>query len=177
MALQNHRVAVLNSPAELEIFLREEAGAAQLGGDTQSFVFQYSAAGLTLIIDGSTDGGKTFNAFQRTYTTPTPANITSITNLVLELNTAARWDGGVLPTEFTISNTGNQLVISSTIVGEGAALRINEESTVVGATANQDLLFDLNQVGRGTKGSVGLNGFVQAFADNNGKYVVVYTVS
>jgi len=113
--------------------------AAVLTGAAQTFAFT-GTIGHTLLVDVSTDGGLTYPV-TRTFTHDAGsigphANITA---LIAALNTAARWDGGVFPTQFTITNTGNQVVITSTATGGGVALRIGAASTGIlpGATNAQ----------------------------------------
>lgn len=113
---------------------------AVLTGGLQSFAF--TAVNLeTFIVQVSTDGGATWGT-TRTYTFATGnLNFADIGALVTELGTATRWGGGVLPTEFAITASGNRLVITSTGTGSLIALRIGSASTAIGATATTDLLF------------------------------------
>jgi hypothetical protein len=114
--------------------------AVLLGTGNQTFGFT-GTNGQTLIVQVSTDGGLTFPT-TRTYTFTTGTLVfANIAALVAELNTATHWGGGVLPTEFTFSNTGNKLKIVSTGTGSLAALRIGSSSTAIGATTNTQLLF------------------------------------
>jgi hypothetical protein len=114
--------------------------AAVLVGGTQTFGFVATNA-ETFIVQISADGGATFPT-TRTYTFATGTlNFANIGALVTELGTATHWAGGVLPTEFVISNTGAKLKITSTATGSLIALRIGSSSTAIGATPGTDLLF------------------------------------
>ena len=91
----------------------------------------------TLLVDVSSDGGATFPTTRTfTFNGATIGPHANIAALVAALNTASRWDGAVLPTQFTITNSGNAIVITSTATSGGVALRIGAASTAVlpGAT-------------------------------------------
>jgi hypothetical protein len=129
--------------------------AAVLTGGAQTFAFT-ATNGETLIVEISTDGGQTFST-SKTYTFTTGTlNFANIAALVTELGTATHWGGGVLPTEFTIANSGNALVITSTGTGSLTALRIGSSSTAIGVTANADLLFTSLQTDVGEENIQGL---------------------
>jgi hypothetical protein len=148
--------------------------AAVLTGGTQTFPFN-ETTGETLIIEGSDDGGDTWAAFSRTFTSPsTGSAFADISALLTFLNTAGSWDGGTLPTEFTISNNGDQLVITSAATGSTAAIRIGAASTAVGATANTDLLYT---VGDSDVGEENLSGTIFKFRMNDRPqiYTAVFT--
>lgn len=114
--------------------------AAVLTGGLQSFAFT-ATNGETLIVQVSSDGGSTWGV-TRTYTFATGTlNFANIAALVTELGTATRWGGGVLPTEFSITSSGNRLVITSTATGSQTGIRIGSSSTAIGAVAGTDLLF------------------------------------
>jgi hypothetical protein len=176
MALPKQRVAIVNGPSELEWFLSRELRAKLVGG-TQTFAFN-ETSGETFIIDGSDDGGGTWTYFQRTFTfTTTGSGFANIAALLGEINTAAKWNGGTLPTEFTVSNEGDKLVLKSAETGNSIGLRVNAASTAIGATPNTDLMFTggVNTTG-GNGGSQDLDTLIDIFPDNNGKYIVVYAV-
>lgn len=94
----------------------------------------------TLVIEVSGDSGLTFPT-PRTFTFSSAGPYTSITLLLAAINTAADWDGGVLPTQFVITAVGNALRITSTATGSLVALRIGAASTAIGVTTNTDLQF------------------------------------
>lgn len=104
--------------------------------------------GHTLLIQISTDGGATWpttRTFTHDGTSDGPhANIAA---LLGALNTAARWDTGVLPTQFTITSSGNTLVITSTGTGSLIGLRVGSASTGImpGATNAQLQFTSLQQ--------------------------------
>jgi hypothetical protein len=114
--------------------------SASLLGGTQTFPFSMTI-GETLVIERSADGGTTWTAGTRTFTAASVGPFADITALLAELNTAARWDGGTLPTTFTISNTGDKIRITSTGTGSLVGLRIGSSSTGIGVTTNSDYLF------------------------------------
>lgn len=113
---------------------------AVLLGGTQTFAFS-ATNGETLIVQVSTDGGSTWPT-TRTYTFTTGTlSFANIGALVTELNTATRWAGAVLPTEFAFTASGDKVKITSTGTGSLIGLRIGSSSTAIGATAGTDLLF------------------------------------
>ena len=177
MALAKQRVAYVNGPIELERFLSRELVAKLVGNNDQTFAFN-ETSGETLIIDGSDDGGSTWTYFQRIFTFSTTGSaFANIAALLADINTAAKWDGSTLPTEFTVTNEGDKLVIKSTETGNDIGIRVNSGSTAIGATSNTDLLFTSgsNTTG-GDGGSQDLETLIDIFPDNSGKYVVVYEV-
>lgn len=97
--------------------------------------------GETLVIERSNDGGATWVAGTRTFTFGAVGPFANIAALLAEINTAARWNGGTLPTEFVITNSGNALVITGATGGSLQGLRIGAASTALGATTNTDLQF------------------------------------
>ncbi len=130
--------------------------SAVLTGGNQTFPFT-AVNGETLVIELSADGGTTFPT-SRTFTAATGslgphANIAALLGM---LNTAARWDGGTLPTQFTISNNGNALVITSAATGATAGIRIGAASTGIGATSSSDYLFTSGQSDVGEENLQGL---------------------
>jgi len=176
MALANYRVMALPSMRALEQFLTTEMAKAFLIGGTQTFPFT-CGVGEILVVEGSNDGGVSWEAFNRYCTISSAGPHADIAALLAELNTAARWDGGALPTEFVISNSGDKLVITHAIKDPAYGLRVSKRSTVIGAVSDADLLFGPNVPAFGTKyGSVGLLTVVDIFPDNSGQYILVYTV-
>ena len=175
MALADHRVTALPSARALEQFLTTEEAAAVLIGGTQTFPFTFDGSVLT--IEGSNDGGVSWEAFRRTCIISV-AGHANIAALLAELNTGARWDTSpVVPTEFVISNVGDKLVITLVTAGAADGLRISPHSTAIGSVSDESLLFGPNRAAFGTKyGSIGLLTVVDVFQDNSGQYVVVYTV-
>lgn len=131
--------------------------AAVLTGVAQTFPFT-ATNGNTMLVDVSTDGGATFPV-TRTFTwdAGSVGPHADIAAVLAVLNTAARWDGGVVPTQFTITNSGNQIVLTSTLTGGGAALRIGAGSTGVlpGAT-NAKLQFAIGAQDIGEENIQGL---------------------
>jgi hypothetical protein len=118
--------------------------SAVLLGGTQTFPFS-STNSETLVIERSSDAGATWTAGSRTFTFSGTGPYADIDALIVALNTAARWDGGTLPTTFTIAKSGSKIQITSTGTGSLVGLRIGSASTAIGATANADLLFTSGQ--------------------------------
>jgi hypothetical protein len=148
--------------------------AAVLTGGAQTFPFT-AVNGETLVIDVSSDGGATWPV-SRTFTAQTGslgphANIAALLGM---LNTAARWDGGTLPTQFAISNNGNALIITSTATGATAALRVNAASTGIGVTTNADYQLTSGQTDVGEENLQGLT-FKFRLNDRPDIYTVVFT--
>jgi hypothetical protein len=136
---------------------------ATLLGGTQTFAFTGTNL-QTFIVQVSSDGGATWPV-TRTYTFATGnLNFANVAALVTELGTATRWGGGVLPTEFVISNVGNKLKITSTATGSLVGLRIGSASTAIGATAATQLLFTSLQTDIGEEN---LNGQTLKFKLND----------
>jgi hypothetical protein len=174
--LANYRVMALPSLSALEQFITTEMVEAALIGGTQTFPFT-CGVGEILEVEGSNDGGVSWGAFNRYCTISAAGPHADIAAILTELNTAGRWNGGSLPTEFVISNSGNKLVITHAINGTAYGLRVSGRSTVIGKTSNVDLLFGANVPAFGTKyGSVGLVSVIDIFQDNSGQYILVYTV-
>ncbi len=114
---------------------------AVLTGGNQTFAFN-EVSGETLVIEGSDDGGATWAYFSRVMTfSSTGSAWANIAALLGDLNTAARWDGAALPTEFIITNTGDALVITMADSGDRYAIRIGDASTAIGVTTDADLLY------------------------------------
>lgn len=105
-----------------------------LTGANQTFNFTPTLS-ETLIIQTSSDGGTTWGG-DRTFTWPNNNAINNIAGLVAALNTAGSWNGGTLPTEFVISNSGNAVVITGATTGKLKGLRVKSTSTGIlpGAT-------------------------------------------
>lgn len=95
----------------------------------------------TLVIERSVDGGATWAAGSRTFTHASAGPHANIAALLGAINTAANWNGGTLPTEFTVTNSGNTLVITSTATGSLIGLRIGAASTGIGASTNTKLQY------------------------------------
>lgn len=176
MGLANHRVRTFQNAAELQTFINTASIAATLVGGTQTFGFTFGGVGETLVVEGSSDGGATWHAFRRVFTVGAAGPHASIAALLAELNTAARWDGASLPTEFTIANTGDALTITHALNGPGYALRIGAGSSALGSVANEDLLFDEGARAVGNQGSSALLTVEQLITTGGGTFVLVYTV-
>ena len=115
--------------------------AGVLTGGTQTFPFN-ETSGETLIVEGSNDGGVTWDYFSRTFTFSTSSSgFAAIANLLSDINTAGKWDGAALPTEFTVANTGDTLTITMADSGDQYAVRIGSASTAIGSTGNVDLMY------------------------------------
>lgn len=176
MALADHRIRTFKDVIDMQQFINTAAAEAVFTGVAQTFAFTFGGVGETLIIEGSVDGGETFSAFRRTFTVGAAGPHADIAALLAELNTAARWDGAALPTEFVISNSGNQLIITHAEVGSDYALRISPESSAIGVVTDSDLLFVGGSTARGIFGSVGLLTVEHILTDDNGTHILVYTV-
>jgi len=176
MALADHRIRVFQNAADLEQFITTAAAAAVLLGGVQTFGFTFGSVNEILVVEGSADGGNTWTAFRRTFTVGAAGPHANIAALLAELNTGARWDGAVLPTEFVISNTGDRLTITHALIDPGYALRIAPGSSAIGATTDEDLLFSEGASAVGNKGSVGLLTVEHLLLDDNGAFILVYTV-
>ncbi len=131
-----------------------QASAAVLTGGTQTFNFT-PVTSQTLVVKLSTDGGNTYPT-TRTFTWPNNTPITNITNLLAALNTAGSWDGSTLPTQFTITNNGNKLVITNATTGDLAWIKVDSSSTGIGGAANASLQFTSNQADGGEDDITGL---------------------
>lgn len=149
--------------------------AAVLVGATESFPFN-ETTGETLVIEGSSDGGDTWTAFTRTFTSPsTGSAFGDIASLLAFLNTGTSWDGGTLPTEFVITNSGNQLVITSAATGSNAAIRIGSASTMtIGVAASSALQFTNGDMDVGEENLAGQI-FKLRLNDRPQIYTVVFT--
>lgn len=137
----------------------------------QTFPFA-TTTGETLVVEYSTDGGQTYGG-TKTFTFPTTGNQANITALLGVLNTAGNWNGGTLPTDFTISATGNQLQIVSNAGGSDFALRLGT-STAIGPNAGSDLLFTAAQTDIGEEE---LNGQTLVFALDKNPHLYSVTFS
>lgn len=146
------------------------------GVAAQTFPLTFAGASETLVIDRSTDGGVTWTAGSRTFTSSSTGPYASITTLLAQLNTAANWDGSTLPTTFVISATGNTLKITGATGGSLQGLRVNASSTIIGATSNADLRFSSGQSAVGVSGLSGLEFEIEI----NGRphaYLVTFTTN
>jgi hypothetical protein len=115
--------------------------SAVLTGGTQTFPFN-EVTGETFIINGTDDGGATWTYFNRTFTSPsTDSAFANIAALIGWLNTGTSWDGGTLPTEFVITSSGDQVVITGADSGSLYGIQVDAASTAIGSTSNTDLLF------------------------------------
>lgn len=130
---------------EAGIALRLVGTAAVLTGGAQTFPFT-ATPGQTLVVKISFDSGGTY-PITRTFTWPAGGvgPFANIAALVAALNTASSWDGGTLPTEFTISNTGNAVTITSAFNGAATFIKVDSTSTGIGGAANASLQFTSNQ--------------------------------
>lgn len=136
--------------------------------------FPFTAVvGETLVVQLSADGGGTWTT-TRTFTHASVGPHANIAALLGAINTAANWDGGSLPTQFTITNVGNKLRIESASTGSLAALRIGSASTGIGATTNGELQFTSLQEDVGEEN---LNGQTLKFKlnDRAKTYEVLFT--
>lgn len=144
-----------------------EATPAVLLGGTQSFNFA-GTDGETFVVKTSTDGGSTWST-TKTYTFATGhLTFTDIDGLITELTTATRWNGGTLPTTFTISNDGNKIKLTTTGGGPLTAIKVDASSTAIGTGATTELLFtgDVPDIGESA-----LLGQRLKFKLNNRSYV------
>ena len=149
--------------------------AAVLTGGAQTFAFN-EVAGETLIVEGSDDGGSTWDYFARTFTFPaTGSAFADIAALLADINTAGSWDGAALPVEFIVTNAGNALVITMADSGDKYAIRIGAASTAIGLTSDADLLYvaGVEDVGAGAHVVLG-DGTVDVVleADSDGVFAV-----
>lgn len=121
--------------------------------------------GETLVVESSVDGGVTWTALTRTFTYAAGAPLANIAALLAVINTAGNWNGGTLPVNFLVTNSGNALVITSTATGSLIGLRIGAGSTGLGATTNTDLQY---VSGASDLGEENLSGQTLSFRfDNN----------
>lgn len=97
--------------------------------------------GETLVVESSTDGGVTWVALTRTFTYAAGAPLANIAALLAVINTAGNWNGGTLPINFLVTNSGNALVITSVASGSLIGLRIGAASTGLGGVTNTDLQY------------------------------------
>lgn len=105
--------------------------AAVVTGADQTFPYN-EATGETIVIEQSNDGGLTWVAGTRTFThTTTGSAFANIAALLAELNTAAKWDGGTLPTAFLVSNNVDKLVFTSVATGSLVGIRVATVSTAI----------------------------------------------
>lgn len=153
----------------------KDVPAVLLGTAVQTFPFT-GTDGETLVIDVSSDGGSTYGT-SRTFTWQAGSNgpFADIDELVAALNTAARWDGGTLPAQFTISSDGDKVKISSAGTGTLAALRVGAASTgVASGTSDSKLQFT---AGQDDVGEENLTGQTLKFKlnDRDRTYSVVFT--
>lgn len=122
-----------------------------------SHTFPFTATiGQTLVVKLSTDAGATFPT-TRTFTWPASVGpFANIAALLAAVNTASSWDGSVLPTQFTITNSLDKLVITSASTGDLAAIKVDSTSTgVVGSTSGK-FQFTSNQTDTGENDLSGL---------------------
>ncbi len=143
-----------------------------LTGGTQSFTFSYTS-GETLVIDESSDGGLTYGT-SRTFTFPATSTAANISALLAILNTAGNWNGSTLPTNFTISNDGNKLIITGVETGESRLLRVGSSSTATGTDGSTDLVFINNQ---SLSGYDGINGLTLQFSLDKNPHIYKVTFS
>lgn len=146
--------------------------AAVLTSTAHTFPFT-AVVGETLIVQVSTDGGATW-PISRTFTHASAGPHANIAALLAAINTAGNWDGGTLPTQFTITNSSNQLVITSASTGSLIGLRIGSASTGLGVTTNGEIGFTSLQSDIGEEN---LNGQTLKFKLNNRDkiYSVLFT--
>lgn len=176
MAITNFRVRTFKNIADLEFFVKTAIAGGVLTSADHTFAFTFDG-GATLIVEGSNDGGESFYVFRRTFTVGTLGPHANITALLAELNTAARWDGAALPTEFLITNNGNKLVITHQSLGSDFALRISPESSALGADTAVNLQFAAGAKAIGNKGSDDLQSVVNISSDDNGTFILSYLVT
>lgn len=146
--------------------------APVLTGGLQTFPFT-AVVPETLVVQVSTDGGATWGT-TRTFTHAAAGPHADIAALLAAINTAGNWDGGTLPTQFTVSNSGNRLVITGATAGSLQALRIGSASTGIGVTSNGELMFTSLQTDVGEEN---INGQSLKFKLNNRPktYEVLFT--
>lgn len=112
-----------------------------LTGASQTFPFT-GVIGETLAIQVSADGGVTWPTTRTfTFDAGNQGPHADIDALVASINTASDWNGGTLPTQFTITAGTNTVVITGTTSGSLAALRIAAASTALGVTTNSEFGF------------------------------------
>jgi hypothetical protein len=145
-----------------------------LTGSAQTFPFT-GVIGETLLVQISADGGGTYPT-TRTFTFDA-GNIgphANIAALLAAINTASDWDGGTLPTQFVITNSGNALVITSTGTGSLVGLRIGSASTGIGVDSDAEIGFTSLQEDLGEEN---LNGQTLQFQlnDRPKTYEVLFT--
>ncbi len=138
-----------------------DVGAVLTGG-TQTFPFTATIS-ETLIVQVTQDGGATWPITQ-TFTFNATGPYADIDALLAVLNTAARWTGGVLPSNFVIGKSGNKITITHAIGGSGFGLRIGSSSTAIGSDTDNDLLFTSLQ---SDVGEENLNGLTLQFKLND----------
>lgn len=141
-----------------------DAPALLTGTAAQTFPFS-STTSETLVIESSADGGSTWTALTRTFTFPGVGPYANVAALLAAINTAGNWDGGTLPTTFTISSVGDILTITSTATSNLVGLRIGSASTAIGVTTSSDILFTSLQSDVGEEELNGQN--LQLQFDNN----------
>lgn len=141
-------------------------------GGTQTFAFSYTS-GQTLIIEASSDGLLTWPV-ARTFTFPATSTAANIAALLALLHTAGSWNGGTLPTNFVISNSGNKLVITGSTGGSLQGLRIGSSSTATGTSAGDDLLFI---AGSSFPGFDNINGLTFQFSLDKNPHIYTVTFS
>lgn len=132
-------------------------GPILTGVAAQTFPLTFGGASQTLVIDRSIDGGSTWTAGSRTFTSSSTGPYANIAALLAQLNTPANWDGGTLPTTFTISAATNTLKITGASGGSLQGIRVNASSTIIGATSNVNLRFTSGQSAEGVDGLTGLH--------------------
>jgi hypothetical protein len=136
--------------------------------------FPFTAVvGETLLVQISTDGGATYPT-TRTFTHAAAGPHANIAALLAAINTAGNWDGGTLPTQFVVTNSGNTLVITGATGGSLRGLRIGSASTGIGVTSNGEIGFTSLQEDLGEEN---LNGQTLQFQlnDRPKTYEVLFT--
>lgn len=176
MAIANFRVRTFKNIADLEFFIKTAIAGGVLTSGDHTFGFTF-AAGATLIVEGSNDGGESFHMFRRSFAVGSVGPHADIAALLGELNTGARWNGASLPTEFLITNSVNKLVITNQSPGADFALRIGSESSALGGDTAVNLQFTASVKALGNKGSDDLQSIVNITPDDNGTFILSYLVS
>lgn len=135
---------------EAGIGLRWANGSrAVLLGGVQTFPFT-AVLGQTLIVGLSTDGGTLYPTL-RTFTWPAAVGpFANIAALVAALNTPSSWNGGTLPTEFTVGNSGDRITLTDAAPGTLQWIEVAAASTGNAGAANASLQFTDDQEAGGT---------------------------
>lgn len=121
-------------------------------GTAQTFPFT-ATTGETLVVALSTDSGGSYPV-TRTFTWPASVGpFANIAALVAALNTASSWNGGTLPTQFTVGNTGDAIKLTDLTTGVTARIKVDATSTGIAGAADASLQFTSGQTGSNGTGT------------------------